>query len=207
MPVRNFFVEDERSARRFLRAAGFDANFDEVKLMLINKHDPEQSLAPFLDVMKDGNDAGIISEAGCPGVADPGAAIVKAAHEQGIEVVPLVGPSSILLALMASGMNGQSFSFVGYLPIDKSERRSRIQQLEQLSAKQDQTQIFIEAPYRNNQLVADLFQQLNENTLLCIAANITMHNQFIRTQTVKQWKRSKIELIKQPAVFLLHKSI
>lgn len=205
LPLKHFFVEDERSARRFLRAAGYKTDFAEVQLLLIDKHDDEKNLAQFLDVMKAGLDAGIISEAGCPGVADPGADIVKAAHEQGIEVIPLTGPSSILLALMASGLNGQSFSFVGYLPIEKNERRGKIQQLEQQSAKQNQTQIFIEAPYRNNPLMADMFQSLNENTYVCIACNITMPDQFIKTQTVKQWKRKIPDLNKKPAVYLILK--
>lgn len=204
--LKTFFVEDERSARRFLRAAGYKTDFAEVNILVIEKHSEEINLAQFLDVMKAGNDAGIISEAGCPGVADPGADIVKAAHEQGIKVIPLVGPSSILLSLMASGLNGQSFAFVGYLPIDKTERRGRIQSLEQQSVKLNQTQIFIEAPYRNNQLLADLLQSLNETTILCIACHVTLPDEFIKTQSVKQWKRNPPDLNKKPTVFLLLKN-
>ena len=204
--LKTFFVEDERSARRFLRAAGYKTDFAEVNILVIEKHSEEINLAQFLDVMKAGNDAGIISEAGCPGVADPGADIEKAAHEQGIKVIPLVGPSSILLSLMASGLNGQSFAFVGYLPIDKTDRRGRIQSLEQQSVKLNQTQIFIEAPYRNNQLLADLLQSLNETTILCIACHVTLPDEFIKTQSVKQWKRNPPDLNKKPTVFLLLKN-
>jgi 16S rRNA (cytidine1402-2'-O)-methyltransferase len=146
-----------------------------------------------------------MSEAGCPGIADPGADIVKLAHEKGITVVPLVGPSSITLALMASGMNGQSFAFNGYLPIDKSEKKSVLKQLERLAQDKNQSQLFIETPYRNNKLVEDLLQCLQPNTYLCIACDITLPTEYIKTMRVQDWKKAKIDLHNRPTIFIIHR--
>ncbi|MNE11491.1 Ribosomal RNA small subunit methyltransferase I [compost metagenome] len=148
---------------------------------------------------------GLMSEAGCPGVADPGAAIVKIAHEKGIQVVPLVGPSSILLALMGSGMNGQSFAFNGYLPIDKSEKKSALKNLEKLSSDKNQSQLFIETPYRNNKLLEDILQTLQPNTHLCIACDITLPTEYIKTFRVADWKKTKVDLHNRPCIFIIHK--
>ena len=146
-----------------------------------------------------------MSEAGCPGVADPGAAIVKIAHEKGIQVVPLVGPSSILLAMMASGMNGQSFAFNGYLPIEKGEKKKALKDFERLSQEKNQSQLFIETPYRNNKLIEDLLANLNGNTHLCIACDITLPTEFIKTKTVNDWKKQKVDLHNRPCIFIIHK--
>lgn len=146
-----------------------------------------------------------MSEAGCPGVADPGAAIVKLAHEKGIQVVPLVGPSSILLAMMGSGMNGQSFAFNGYLPIDKGDKKTALKYFEKTSEERGQSQLFIETPYRNNKLLEDLLQLLQPNTHLCIAADITLDTEFIKTKTVAQWKKDKPDLHNRPAIFIIHR--
>jgi len=152
-----------------------------------------------------GENIGLMSEAGCPGVADPGAAIVKIAHEHGIQVVPLVGPSSILLAMMASGMNGQSFAFNGYLPIDKSEKKNTIKNFETLSHSKNQSQLFIETPYRNNKLMEDLLQFLQPNTSLCIACDITLPSEYIKTYRVADWKKIKVDLHNRPTIFIIHK--
>ena len=153
----------------------------------------------------EGKNIGLMSEAGCPGVADPGAVIVKLAHEKGIQVVPLVGPSSILLAVMASGMNGQSFAFNGYLPIDAQEKKSAIKQFEKLSQEKNQSQLFIETPYRNNKLIEDLIQTLHPNTQLCIACDITLPTEFIKTKSINDWKKNKVDLHKRPCIFIIHK--
>jgi 16S rRNA (cytidine1402-2'-O)-methyltransferase len=152
-----------------------------------------------------GIDTGIMSESGCPGVADPGAVIVKLAHEMGIQVIPLVGPSSILLALMASGMNGQSFAFNGYLPIDKDDKKSALKSLEKLSFDKNQTQIFIETPYRNNKLLEDIVQLLQPNTHLCVATDITLETEYIKTMRIQEWKKTKVDLHNRPTIFILHK--
>jgi 16S rRNA (cytidine1402-2'-O)-methyltransferase len=152
-----------------------------------------------------GINVGLMSEAGCPGVADPGAAIVKIAHEKGIQVVPLVGPSSILLALMGSGMNGQSFAFNGYIPIDKSEKKYALKNLEKLSHDKNQSQLFIETPYRNNKLLEDILQTLQPNTHLCIACDITLPTEYIKTLRVADWKKTKVDLHNRPCIFIIHK--
>jgi 16S rRNA (cytidine1402-2'-O)-methyltransferase len=158
-------------------------------------------IAPCLN----GINVGLMSEAGCPGVADPGAAIVKIAHEKGIQVIPLVGPSSILLAMMGSGMNGQSFAFNGYLPIDKSEKKIALKNLEKLSHDKNQSQIFIETPYRNNKLKEDILQALQPNTHLCIATDITLPTEFIKTLRVAEWKKTTVDLNNRPTIFIIHK--
>ena len=148
---------------------------------------------------------GLMSEAGCPGVADPGAVIVKLAHEKGIQVIPLVGPSSILLAMMASGMNGQSFTFHGYLPIEKDEKKASFKTLERVSFEKNQSQIFIETPYRNNKLLEDLVQTLHPETHLCIATDITLPTEYIKTKKIAAWKKETIDLHKRPTIFIIHK--
>jgi len=148
---------------------------------------------------------GLLSEAGCPGIADPGADIVKLAHQNNIQVVPLVGPSSIVLALMSSGMNGQSFAFNGYIPIDKAERKSTLKRLERISHEQNQTQLFIETPYRNNKILEDICSTLHQNTRVCIACDITLPTEYIKTMTVGEWKNANVDLHKRPAIFVIHK--
>lgn len=175
-----------------------------LNLFELNKHTDASEIQSFLTPLLDGKDMGLMSDAGCPGVADPGAAIVALAHEKGIKVVPLVGPSSILLSLMASGMNGQSFAFHGYLPIDKNEKKNKIKQLEKISAEQNQSQLFIETPYRNNQMLDDLIKFLNPNTSLCVACDITLETEYILTKPVAQWKKNKPDLHKRPCIFIFH---
>lgn len=200
-----FIVENLRSARRFLIKTGISENIDNLHFMLLNKHTDKKEASTFIQPLLDDKNVGIISEAGCPGVADPGAFIVKLAHKNNIEIRPLPGPSAILLALMASGLNGQNFAFNGYLPIEKGKRLREIKFLEQLSQKQKQTQIFIETPFRNNQLINDLTAMLSNETQLCIAANILQENAFIKTKSISEWKKNKPQLHKIPAVFLLLK--
>jgi 16S rRNA (cytidine1402-2'-O)-methyltransferase len=200
--IRHYYVENLRTARRFLKAVEpatiIDSlHFTEIKEL--KSIDNQQ----FTNTIKSGSDIGIMSEAGCPGIADPGAELVALAHKIGAKVVPLTGPNSIVLALMASGLNGQSFCFHGYLPIKEPARSSKIHELEQRSAKEKQTQIFIETPYRNNTLLEELLRHCKETTLLCIAQNITSETEFIRTLTVSAWKKNKPVLEKAPAVFLL----
>lgn len=201
--VKYFFVENERTARRFLKKIDQSINIDELEFFEINKRTRHTELVEFMNHATDGNDIGVISEAGCPGVADPGAEVVKVAHRQGIQVIPLVGPSSILLSLMASGMNGQSFTFVGYIPIKHPSRGKSIHFMEQQAVKYDQTQIFIETPYRNNSLLEELTKTLNNNTRLCIACDVTLETEFIQTKTVKEWKSQLPDIHKRPAIFLL----
>lgn len=203
--IAEFIVEDERSARRFLKKAGYTGSLDTVVLHLLNEHTDKNNVGSYLKAVKEGKNIGIISDAGCPGIADPGAEVVKLAHERNITVVPLVGPSSILLALMASGMNGQSFSFNGYLPKEKNDRQRKIKELEKLALQKDQTQLFIETPYRNMQMLEDLLAVCEEQTRLCIACDITLESEFIQTLPVAEWKKKKPELNKRPAIFLIGK--
>jgi len=196
-------VENIRTARRFLKKLDKNVSLDRITFFELNKQTPEEKFHEFLDPLLEGNDMGILSEAGCPGVADPGAEIVKLAHQKGIQVVPLIGPSSILLALMASGLNGQNFAFTGYLPRKSNERVRKIKQLEIKAREQKQTQIFIETPYRNNQMANDLIRACAPSTLLCIACDLTSENEFISTRTVKNWKKNLPDLNKRPVVFLL----
>lgn len=201
--LRYFIVENLRTARRYLRLLDSEMDIDNSTFFVLDKHTGPKEYASFLEPVFQGKDMAIISEAGCPGVADPGAEIVKIAHQKNIKVVPLVGPSSILLALMASGMNGQNFAFNGYLPIDKSERSKAIKQLENHSAKQKQTQLFIEAPYRNNALAQDILKHCRPDTLLCIACNLTLPDEFVETRTVANWKGKLPDLHKKPTMFLI----
>lgn len=203
--IDDLIVENEKTARKFIKRIHPEKVQANLRLSSLNKHTQPEELLSMLEPCLHGNDMGIMSESGCPGVADPGAVIVKLAHQKGIQVVPLVGPSSILLALMASGMNGQSFAFNGYLPIDKSEKKSALKYYERLSAEKNQSQIFIETPYRNHKLLEDLTQNLQPSTLLCIAADVTLETEVIKTQRVQDWKKSKIDLDKRPAIFIIHK--
>lgn len=198
-----FIVENEKSARRFLRAAEHPKAIRELHFEVLNKHTLPEDISSFLQPIKDDHSIGIISEAGCPGVADPGASVVALAHQKNIQVVPLIGPSSILLALMASGFNGQSFSFVGYLPKDKGELKNKLKTLESISKQYNQTQIFIETPFRNNQLLENLKQYCSNNTKVCVAANINQANETIFSGTIKQLKNKNLNLHKIPAVFCL----
>lgn len=200
-----FIVENEKSARRFIKKITPKKQQPSLKIMLLDKYAEEIETRSYLDVCKQGVNVGLLSEAGVPAVADPGATIVKLAHENNIQVVPLVGPSSILMAVMASGMNGQNFAFNGYLPIDKSDRKKTIKELERLSRDKNQSQIFIETPYRNEKMFADLKASLSPNTNLCIACDITLPSEFIKTYTIKEWSNKKPDLHKKPAIFIIQK--
>ncbi|MDX5345646.1 MAG: SAM-dependent methyltransferase [Hymenobacteraceae bacterium] len=200
-----FIVENARTARRFIKALVPEKVIEQLDIRVIDKNSSAAEVEKVLKPVLDGKDAGILSEAGCPGVADPGAEVVKYAHKHEVKVVPLVGPSSLLLALMASGFNGQSFAFHGYLPIEKGKRVQAIKNLEKEMQQKDQTQLFIETPYRNQQLLEDLLKTLSPSTRLCIAANVTAPNEFIKTDTVANWKKIKVDLHKQPAVFLFYR--
>ncbi|RFS23851.1 SAM-dependent methyltransferase [Chitinophaga silvatica] len=198
-----FYVENERTARRYLKALDRNINIDNLTLVPMNENQaPDLALAKKL--LLEGKDIGIISEAGVPAIADPGHLVVRAAHSINAPVIPMVGPSSILLALMASGMNGQNFQFVGYLPIKPPERTKMLKELELESERKSQTQLFIETPYRNNQLLKDLLDTCKEHTQLCIAVDITAPTEFIKTMSVRDWKKQSPDLHKRPAIFLLY---
>lgn len=203
--IKYFIVENIRSARRFLKKVDHTINIDELTFYELNKHTKPEDIENYLIPLSKGLNTGIISEAGCPAVADPGSDIVAIAQRKGLKVVPLVGPSSILLSLMASGFNGQSFAFQGYIHVDGNERIKKIKQLENLIYRDNQTQIFIETPYRNQKLVEDILKHCNPNTKLCIAMNLTCENEFIRTLTVKQWQKQLPDMNKQLCIFLLYK--
>jgi 16S rRNA (cytidine1402-2'-O)-methyltransferase len=202
--ISRYVVEDTRSARRFLSRLKIAQPIDSLLFTELNEHTPAAEVLPMLAPLLQGFDVGVISEAGAPAVADPGAALVSAAHEKGIRVAPLVGPSSILLALMASGFNGQSFAFSGYLPIKSDERIRCIKRLERLSAE-GQTQIFMETPYRNNKLLADLLAACSPHAKLCIAADITLATELIAAKTMAEWKRNTPDLNKRPCIFLMQR--
>ena len=203
--IRHFIVEDVRSARRFLRQA--DPQFDIAgsQFFELNKHTSPADIAGYLAPLAAGKPMGVISEAGCPAVADPGADVVAIAQRKGMKVVPLVGPSSIILSVMASGFNGQSFAFHGYLPIKLDERARKLKQLEQRVYAEEQTQLFIETPYRNGKMMEDIIKNCRPQTKLCIAANLTCEDEFVRTRTVKEWRGNLPELSKIPCIFLLYK--
>jgi len=203
--IKHFVVEDIRTARRFLKALDHDINIDEINFYEIDKHDINKTdFSDFIEPCLNGENIGLLSEAGCSAVADPGALIVASAHKHGIRVVPCTGPSSILLALMGSGFNGQNFQFHGYLPI-KENRASLIKKLENESLKFDRTQIFIETPYRNNQLLDEIIANCLPATSLCVAVDLTLKTELIISQTIKQWKNSgKMDLNKRPTVFLIY---
>lgn len=200
-----YIVENEKTARKFIKNIYPEKVQSTLMLSTLNKHTEVAEFNQMIQPCLQGIDIGLMSEAGCPGVADPGAAIVKIAHEKGIQVIPLVGPSSILLAMMGSGMNGQSFAFNGYLPIDKSDKKSALKNFEKLSFDKNQSQIFIETPYRNNKLLEDLIQTLQPSTHLCIATDITLSTEYIKTLRVADWKKTKIDLHNRPTIFIIHK--
>lgn len=202
--VNHYIVENEKSARRFIKRVAPSKNQSKLSINVLNKYTLEEETITYLNACDEGLDAGLISEAGCPSIADPGSEIVKLAHEKNIRVVPLVGPSSIVLALMSSGMNGQSFAFNGYIPIDKQERKQEIKRLEKLSFERNQTQIFIETPYRNNQLLADLVRILHPSTRLCTACDLTLPTEDIQSRRVEDWKQKGLpDFHKRPCIFLI----
>lgn len=203
--LRYFVVENAKTARQFLKAIAYPYPLREVSLEVLDEHTPQSGVARLLTPLLDGHDVGLMSEAGCPGVADPGAGLARHAHAAGIRVVPLVGPSAILLALMASGTNGQRFAFHGYLPVDGAARLARISRLEAQSARDDAAQIFIETPYRNEALFEAIVRACKPDTLLCIAADVTAETETIRTLPVAEWKRRPPDLTRRPAVFLLYR--
>ena len=203
--IKHFIVEDVRSARRFLKKVDRDINIDELSFYPLNKHTSPEDISGYLKPLIDGNSMGVISEAGCPAVADPGADVVAIAQRKNLKVVPLVGPSSIILSVMGSGFNGQSFAFHGYLPIEPGERQKRLKELEQRIYSEHQTQLFIETPYRNNKMMEDILKACRPQTKLCIAANITCEGEYIKTRTVKEWKGKLPDLTKVPCIFLIYK--
>lgn len=198
-----FIVENVRTARRYISGLKLDKNIDALRFEVIDKKSADDDALAVLDPVLQGTDAGVISEAGCPGIADPGSLIVQFAHQLHIRVVPLSGPSSIFLALMASGFNGQEFAFHGYLPIEKKARAGAIKRLESLALKSNQTQIFMETPYRNEKMLAELLRSCHPDTRLCIAKNITGSSEWIRTASVGYWKKNVPKMHKEPAIFLL----
>ncbi len=200
---RTFVVEEVRTARRYLSRAGLKGRIGELEFHELNEHTDATTIESYLKLFDDGNNVALISEAGLPAVADPGAQLVALAHSHGIEVVPAVGPSSLMLALMASGLNGQSFAFCGYIPAKTDERRSRLRTLEKVSGQLKQTQILIETPYRNDSLFADILATCNASTKVCVAANITMPDAFIKTMKVSAWKKEQLVIGKRPCVFLI----
>lgn len=204
MEIDTFVVEELKTARRFLRKCGYKKDFDTVTFHILNEHTPDEESGSFLNHAKSGGMVGLLSEVGCPAVADPGSIVVKLAHESGIRVIPLTGPSSIMMALMASGFNGQQFTFHGYLPVKPPERKAKIKELDRLLQKQSHTHIFIEAPYRNKQMIDALLETCSPSALLCIASNITMPDEFIQTKTIGQWRKIKPDPGKVPTVFLLY---
>lgn len=201
----HFIVEELRTARRFLIKAGIQKPIDGLTFKLFNEHSKDEDLFEYLDAAMNGEDIGLLSEAGVPCVADPGSLMVRTAHELGIRVVPLTGPSSILLALMASGFNGQNFAFVGYLPADKGLRVKRIKELERIIAEKDQTQIFIETPYRNLQLFESLVSVARPDTMLCLATDICGVNESIHTHCIADWSGKRPDIQKKPTIFLLYR--
>ncbi|MCR8557475.1 SAM-dependent methyltransferase [Mucilaginibacter sp. BJC16-A38] len=201
--IKEYIVENEKTARRFLKEAGLKTPQSELLIHDYGKHNRADGTAEFFKGLQGGTDVGIMSEAGCPGIADPGAELVEKAHRMGIKVVPLVGPSSILMALMASGFSGQSFTFHGYLPIDKAARSKKIKELEMLSEKNDQTQLFIETPFRNNPMLEEILKTAHPKTRLCIACDITAPTEFIQTKTIADWQKKVPELHKRPTIFLI----
>ena len=199
----HFIVEDLRSARRYLKRAGVANTIDDLSFYLLNEHTDDHAMNELLAVLTVCNDAGMLSEAGVPAVADPGSELVALAHRHGIRVIPLAGPSSILMALMASGMNGQSFRFHGYLPVKKPQRLNSLRKIEKIALETGETQIFMETPYRNMSLVGDIVSTCRDHTLLCIAADISLVTETIKTKTVREWKGKLPDIHKRPAVFLL----
>ena len=205
LSIRHFIVEEVRTARRFLKQVDRNINIDELTFYPMGKHADAALFSKYLDALRNGEDMGVISEAGCPAVADPGADVVAIAQREGHKVVPLVGPSSILLAVMGSGFNGQSFAFHGYLPIAPADRAKRLKQLESRSAAEHQTQLFIETPYRNHKIIADILATCNPRTKLCIASGLTTDKEYICSKTIKEWKQTILpDLNKIPTIFAIY---
>jgi len=205
LPLSHFIVEELRSARRYLRAIGYTQSFDEVSLTLLNEHSKDSDIESLVQPLLEGHDTALLSEAGCPCIADPGASVVRLAHHYGIRVRPLGVPSSILLTLMASGLNGQQFAFGGYLPRDSGERTRRIRQLEQQALSTGQTQLFMDAPYRNNHVMADLLATCKPTTMLCVGNELTLPNEWVITREIGRWKEKVPDLHKRPVMFALGK--
>jgi 16S rRNA (cytidine1402-2'-O)-methyltransferase len=199
----HYIAENEKSARRFIKKISPRKSQPGLRFEILNKYTEAETLPGFLAPCMEGHNVGILSEAGCPGIADPGAEVVQIAHSKGIQVVPLVGPSSIIMALMASGLNGQNFAFNGYLPIESADRRKMIKKLEKTSMELQQSQLCIETPYRNDKLLADMLATLSATTKLCIACDITLPTEFINTKTIAEWKKTPVTLHKRPAIFIL----
>lgn len=200
-----FIVENIRTARRFLISAAYDKSIDDIKFHVLNKHTSANEIPSFLNSIKQGKDVGILSEAGCPCIADPGRVVVEYAQGEQIKIKPLTGPNSMTLALMASGMNGQHYAFSGYIPIEKNKRAKAIREMENCAYKTGQTQIFMETPFRNNNLLEDILINCKTTTRLCIAVDITMESELIATKTIAEWKKNRPDVNKRPAVFLLNK--
>lgn len=201
--IKHYIVENERTARRSLLKMGIEHSIDDLTFDILNKHTAKEDIPEFLKQIES-EDIGLLSEAGVPAVADPGSEVVELAHRKNIEVIPLTGPSSIIMAMMASGMNGQNFAFVGYLPVKRPDRIKRIRELEIRSKSENQSQLFIEAPYRNNQLLEDILNVCSPATKLCIAADISTQNAFIKTKKISDWKNGKPNLNKRPVLFIIH---
>ena len=201
----HFIIENEKAARRFIKKIAPNKNQEQLILYPLNKFITQEETETYLDQCKAGISIGLFSDSGCPGIADPGSVIVAKAHRLGIQVKPIVGPSSLILAMMSSGMNGQNFAFNGYLPIDKSERKAKIKQLERRSFEEHQSQLFIETPYRNNSILEDLSNILSPDTQICVACDLTLPSEYIKTQSAKEWKHSKLDFHKRPAIFIIQK--
>jgi 16S rRNA (cytidine1402-2'-O)-methyltransferase len=201
--LRHFVVENIRTTRRFLRALDKSFPIDETEFLELNKHTSTKKIESYLKAIDNGNDIGVMSEAGVPGVADPGAIVVEMAHKNNIQVVPFVGPSSILMAMMASGLNGQNFAFNGYLPVKSPERIKRIKSLENRSRSENQSQLLIETPYRNNAMLEDMLKSCHPDTLICIAADISLDTEYIKTKPAKIWNKNKPDLNKRPTLFII----
>lgn len=200
-----FIAEDAKSARRFLKQIGFKKSFDEIIIHLLNEHSKDLDTRNYLDAAWLGKNIGLLSDAGCPGIADPGASVVKMAHDKNIQVIPLIGPSSILLALISSGMNGQNFAFNGYLEREHHLLTKQLRELEKRAQQQNQTQLFIETPYRNSKMLETILQTCGSETRLCIACDVTLPSEFIKTRTLAGWKKNLPDIHKRPAVFVLGK--
>jgi len=203
--IDEFVVENEKTARAFLKKIGSKISQPNFIFHELNEHTDPKSISELATIFKKNKSIGVLSEAGCPAIADPGSEFVKLAHQNNIKVIPLIGPASMLLALMASGMNGQSFCFNGYLPRESGPRKQKLKDLEKDAQKKDQSQLFIETPYRNQQMLGDILVSLNDQTRLCIAFDITGKGEFIRTLNIADWKKQKIDFHKKPAVFIIGK--
>ncbi|WP_353778525.1 SAM-dependent methyltransferase [Winogradskyella sp. 3972H.M.0a.05] len=203
--VDDYIAENEKTARRFIKRVSPNKSQGKLSFKPLNKFTDPSEISSYLDECKEGKSIGLLSEAGCPAIADPGADIVNLAHQNNIKVIPLVGPSSIVLAMMSSGMNGQGFAFNGYLPIDARERRSKIKELEKRSVQLNQSQIFIETPYRNDKMLQDLAKSLHPETRICVACDLTLPTEYIKTATASEWSKIKVDLHKRPTIFIIQK--